>query len=165
MRKLLISVGILSVLLNVLFVFHLYQEKNRKQADLIDAVEIVLFSIDNAVDQLNSIDKSQPDYNNHIIAAMRDISESKSWIEAYSIHMPQNLKSWIGGIEVGLSNGAYGIDEEGFNQAKQDIKNFYEGYNEEAKSINIKQNPVEVLEKMEDVLSSQKYMGENYVNK
>lgn len=164
-KKALILVAVLSIFLNIFFVFHYYQEQNRKKTDLINAVENISIYINQVVSRLTSIDVNDPDNKNHIIGATRDIAKIQGWIQAYASEMPQNLVSWIGGIEVGLSNGAYGIGEEGFSKTVQALESFYEGYNEEIYSVNVGQNPKEALKVIEDVLSSKEYMGDNYINK
>lgn len=165
LTKVFILVTILSVLINIFFTFHYYQEYNNKKYDLRDKVERISIQIHDAASRLTSIDANHPDNKYHIIAAMRDITESRLQIESRVEDMSRNLVSWIGGIEGGLSNGAYGIDEEGFKITVQNLKNFSEGYYEETKSINISQNALETLKIMENVLSSKKYMGDNYIIK
>src|SRR5690625_827133 len=162
-KKILILVTVLSLCLNAFFAIQYYQEQVKKRNNLIDATERVSVRISDASDRLTTIDKDSPDYENHIIGAARDIAIRKGWIEAYAEDMPRNLVSWIGGIEVGLSNGAYGIDENGFKHTVQDLKNFTDGYYKESESLN--QDPEETLKIMEDVLSSKKYMGDNYIKK
>src|SRR5699024_4642723 len=122
LQKIAIPIMFFSLLLNVLFVFFYLQEQNRNKHELADAVDQIILNIDGAADQLSVIDESQPDYENHIIAALRDIGRSESLIRAHETDMPQNLVSWIGGIEHGLANGAYhGIDEDGFQSSVKDI--------------------------------------------
>lgn len=164
-KRILISIMLLSIFLNVFFGFYYYQEQKKKKNDLINAVRYITVHINQAADRLTLIEESHPDNRNHIIGATRDIAVSKGWIEAYAKDMPRNLVSWIGGIEVGLGNGAYGIDEEGFKMTVHDLLNFNDGYLKETNSINIDENPEETLKIIEDVLSNKKYMGNNYMNK
>lgn len=164
-KKVLILVAVLSVFLNVFFVFHYFQEKKREKYELINAVENISHHINQAAGSLTSIDVNDPANKNHIVGATRDIAKSQGWIQAYASDMPRNLVSWIGGIEGGLGNGAYGIDEGGFRSTVQALENFQEGYNEEIYSVNVGQNPKEALKVMEDVLNSKEHMGDNYINK
>lgn len=155
----------LSILLNMFFAFHYYQEQKKDKGNLAYATELILRHMDSASDRLTTNDEEHPDYRNNIIGATRDIATSQGWITAYGDNMPQNLMSWIGGVEVGLGNGAYEIDEEGFENAVRELEDFIDGYHKEAGTINPGQDPVKALKKMEDVISSKKYMGDNFIYK
>lgn len=162
-KRILISVAVLSICVNAFFAIHYYQEQDKKKNNLIDAVEYIVLHINDASDELTTVDKDSSNYEKHIIGAARSISVSKGWIEAYEDEMPRNLISWIGGIEVGLNNGAYDIDDGGFKSTVQDLENFTEGFFKESESIT--QDPVETLKEIEYVLSSKEYMGNNYIKK
>lgn len=164
-KRVLIIIMALSISLNMFFVYDHYQEQNRKKYELTDAVDQVIFYINQATNRLTGIRENDPDFNRFLIEAIRDIATSKGWIRAYAPDMPPNLVSWIGGIEVGLPYGSNGIDDEIFNSTVQSLENFNNGLIVEIHSMDLSHNPVERVKVIENVLSSKKYMGEHYVTK
>ncbi|WP_430786950.1 hypothetical protein VBD025_15165 [Virgibacillus flavescens] len=163
--RVLFFVMALSILLNVFFVFLYYQEQDRKKDDLLYAVENVSRHMNHAAERLTAMDEGNPDNRNLIIDALRGVAISEGWIRANETVMPQNLASWIGGMKVGLSSGAFAIGKAELKSTAQDIINFNNGYHKEIKSINSNDDPYKLLEIMEDVLSSKKYMGDNFIYK
>ena len=68
-------------------------------------------------------------------------------------------------MELGVSNGALGVNEKRFKDTVNDLKNFTDGYKKESINLQVRKDPVEILNIIEDVLSNQEYMGENHINK
>jgi hypothetical protein len=144
---------------------NLFVVKQNKKSDLIQALETILYQVHNADSLLNDGNDSESDYKKRIILATFEIAKSRSLVDTHAKDVPRNFVSWIGGVELGLSNGALGVDENGFKSTIQDLKNFNDGFEKEAQSLHIRQNHTEILKIIEDVLSSQEYMGDNYVSK
>lgn len=156
-----IFVIVLSVILNLFFFYQSLQEKSRKKDDLTNATRLITSYISSASDRLMLID-NEDDANkqNLMTGALSDIAQSVGWIEAYASEMPGNLVSWIGGIHIGLMN--YGIDKAGSEEATEDLIHFSNGYEQE---IDTRTDPYQMLETMEDVLSSKEYMGDRRIGK
>lgn len=161
-KKVLFGVAAISIALNLAFAINYFLTQKEKKYDLIQAVDRILSSIDYASSLLNDGDEKDPDYEKNISLAAMNISASRGWIEAQEKDMPRNLVSWIGGVELGLRNGVHGIDEEGFQSTVQDLKNFMDGYKRESENLHVSDYK-ERLEKIEDVLGSQEYMGDYYI--
>ena len=163
--KLVIPIAALSVCLNIVFIFHHYNHAQKEKEELGSAVYHVMVNINNAVNHLENLDRNHPDYKERLILAQRNFAENRGLIDAHISEMPQNLASWNGGMEVGLGNGIYNINDEGVKETIQDIKNFAKGYHAEYDHVNAQDEPYEALKTIQDVLSSKKYMGDNYINK
>ncbi|WP_186668038.1 hypothetical protein [Sporosarcina sp. BP05] len=161
-KKVLFGVAAISIALNLAFAINYFLTQKEKKYDLIQAVDRILSSIDYASSLLNDGDEKDPDYEKNIKLAAMNIAASRGWIESQEKDMPRNLVSWIGGVELGLRNGVHGIDEEGFQSTVQDLKNFMDGYKRGSGNLQ-SSDYKEMLEKIEDVLGSQEYMGDHYI--
>ncbi|WP_186674010.1 hypothetical protein [Sporosarcina sp. BP05] len=162
-NKILVFTIVLSIFLNLIFAINYFVVKQNKKSDLIQTVQTILYELHNADSLLNDGNDSTSDYETRIILATLEITKSRSLVDTHAKDLPRNFVSWIGGVELGLSNGALGVDESGFRSSVQDLKNFNDGFEKEAQ--NLQQNHTEILKIIEDVLSSQEYMGDNYMSK
>jgi hypothetical protein len=164
-KKILILTIVLSISLNLIFAINYFVEKQNKKIELIQAVESILNRIHYADSLLNDGDDSAPNYETWIMLAAFEITKSRSLVDTHEKDLPRNFVSWIGGVELGLRNGALGADESGFRSTVQDLKNFNDGVEKEVQNLHNEKNHTEILKIVEDVLSSQEYMGDNYISK
>lgn len=137
--------------------------KQNKKSDLIQALETILYQVHYADSLLNDGNDSESDDKTPRILATFELTKSRSLVDTHAKDLPRNFVSWIGGVELGLSNGAVGVDENGFRSTVQDLKSFNDGLQKEGQNLSVRQNYTEILKIIEDVLGSQKYMGDNYV--
>ncbi len=164
-NKILLLTIVVSISLNLLFAINYFAVKQNNMIDFKQSIETILHQIQYADSLLNDGDDRGSDYETRITLASFEITKSRSLVDTYAKELPRNLVSWIGEVELGLRNGAIGVDESGFKSTIQDLRNFNDGFEKEVRNLHNRHNHTEVLEIIEDVLSSQEYMGDNYVNK
>lgn len=164
-NKIFVLTIVLSISLNLIFAINYFVVTQNEKNDLIQTVESILYRIQYADSLLNDGNDSASDYETRIILATFEITKSRSLVDTHAKDLPRNFVSWIGGVELGLRNGALGVNESGFRRTVQDLKNFNDGLEKESKNLHIGQNHVEVLKVIEDVLSSYEYMGDNFMSK
>ncbi|MEI5907151.1 hypothetical protein WAK64_08790 [Bacillus spongiae] len=165
LKKYIVPFFFLSLAMNAILIFLYFSESKKEKDELGYAVNQVILNINETAHNLNNLDKNHPDYKNVLIAAQRNFAENRGWINAHITEMPQNLASWNGGMEVGLGNGIYDVDAEVAKETIEDIKNFGKGYDNERRQVNSVNEPYEALKIVENVISSKKYMGDNFIYK
>ncbi|MCA0992123.1 hypothetical protein [Pseudalkalibacillus hwajinpoensis] len=165
LNKVILPVLLLSFALNVFFISYYFYEKKREEERLGQAINYIMFNMNESVNLINEIDKNHPEYKDRLILAQNKVAENEGLINAHIKEMPQNLVSWNGGIGVGLGNGIYGVSEKGAAEAVEDLLNFKKGYDKEIQHVNPEDRPYEAIEVIENVLSSKKYMGERFIYK
>ncbi len=164
-NKFLVLTIVLSISLNLIFAINYFVIKQNKKTNLIQTVETLLSQIHYADSLLNDGDDSSSDYKTRIALATFEIIKSRQLVDTYAKDMPRSFVSWIGGVELGLHNGTLGVDETGFKNTLLDLKNFNDGFEKEAQNLYVNQDVKEILKVIDDVLSSQEYMGNNYMSK
>ena len=165
LKTAILPVLLVSLALNIFLTTHYFYEKKREEESLGQAINYIMFNLNETVKQLNDLDQSSPDYKDRLILAQSKIAENEGLINAHIKDMPQNLVSWNGGIGVGLGNGIYGVSEDGAKEAVEDILNFKKGYDKEIVHVNPEDRPYEAIQVIGNVLSSKKYMGERFIYK
>ncbi|MCG7335075.1 hypothetical protein MHZ95_07275 [Sporosarcina sp. ACRSM] len=164
-KKFLVLTIVLSISLNLIFAINYFVEKQNKKIELIEAVESILNRIHYADSLLNDGDDSTSDYEKWIMLAAFEITKSRSLVDTHEKDLPPNLVSWIGDVELGLRSGALEANESSFRRTAQNLKNFNDGVEKEVQNLHNGKNHTEILKIVEDVLSSQEYMGNNYISK